>query len=247
MATIFYFCDESSFHDTHMAVGGLAVNKDAIPYILDQLAKINEDYRVISEVKWENAKSRRANTHMAYIDLLFRLIQEGRAHTHIRFAPFNDYDHSLSGPKKRAATVGKMHYQLLLHRALRFYGESNELVIHPDNGDCTEELPFLVDAINNHGRAAHGFKASPVRRIECKDSKHEPLLQLLDVTLGALTAYKNDRHNDPITSATKKELAEYALAKTNLVSLERSSPLTAVKLNVWNVRPMWKKGDGLKR
>lgn len=152
MATILYFCDESSFHDTHMAVGGLAVNKDALPYILGELNKINADYKVISEVKWENAKSRRANTHMAYIDLLFRLIQEGRAHAHFRFAPFKDYDHSLSGQKRRAATVGKMHYQLLLHRALRFYGESCDLVIHPDNGDCTDQLPLLVDSLNYDGR-----------------------------------------------------------------------------------------------
>lgn len=229
-----------------MAVGGLAVNADAIPYILGELATINADYRVISEVKWENAKSRRANTHMAYIDLLFRLILEGRAHAHFRFAPFNDYDHSLSGQKKRAATVGKMHYQLLLHRALRFYGESCDLIIHPDNGDCTEELPSLVGSLNYDGRSKHGLKTSPVKRIECRDSKKEPMLQLLDVTLGALTAYKNGRHIDPITSATKKELAQYALTKTDLTSLDRSSPMTAKKLNIWNVRPMWKKGDGPK-
>jgi len=194
MATIVYFCDESSFHDTHMAVAGLAVNKDTLPSILVELGQINEDYRVISEVKWENSKSRRANTHMAYIDFLFRLIQENRAHVHIRFAPFNDYDHLLSGQKKRLATVGKMHYQLLLHRALRFYGEACELIIHPDGGACTEKLPNLIDSLNYDGRTKHGHKNSSVKRIECKDSKFEPMLQLLDVTLGALTAYKNNRH-----------------------------------------------------
>ena len=230
-----------------MAVGGLAINQDATPYILGELATINDDYKVISEVKWETAKSRRANTHMAYIDLLFRLIKEGRAHVHIRFAPFKEYDHSLSGHKKRAATVGKMHYQLLLHRALRFYGQSCELIIHPDNGDCTADLPRLVDSLNIDGRAKHGLRTSPVKRIECKDSEREPMLQLLDVTLGALTAYKNGRHNNPVTSATKKELAEYALKKTDLASLDRSSPMTAQKLNIWNVRPMWKKSDGPKR
>jgi hypothetical protein len=179
MATILYFCDESSFHDTYMSVGGLAINEDAASYILGELARINQDYNVISEVKWENAKSRRANTHMAYIDLLFRLIEEGRAHLHIRFAPFKDYDHSLSGIKKRSGTVGKMHYQLVLHRALRFYGESCVLIIHPDNGDCTEELPSLTEALNNDGQAKHGLRTRPVKRIECKDSKYEPMLQLL--------------------------------------------------------------------
>lgn len=246
MATILYFCDESSFNDTHMSVGGLAINADALSYILGELAQINEDYKVISEVKWQTAKSRRANTHMAYIDLLFRLIEEGRAHLHVRFAPFKDYDHSLSGIKRRSATVGKMHYQLILHRALRFYGDSCELIIHPDNGDCTEDLPKLVEALNNDGQTKCRLKARPVQRIECKDSKFEPMLQLLDVTLGALTAHKNLRHIDEGTSSTKKELAQYAVAKTKLKSLEINSPLTAMKLNIWNVQPMWKKAAALR-
>ncbi|MCK1284053.1 DUF3800 domain-containing protein [Bradyrhizobium sp. 44] len=241
MGTIVYFCDESSFFDNHMGVAGLAVNKKTLPSILDELAQINDDYNVVSEVKWQNAKSRRANTHMAYIDYLFRLIEESRAHVHVRFAPFKEYDHSLSGQKKRVATVGKMHYQLLLHRALRFYGESNSIIIHPDGGGCTAELPKLIGALNYDGKVKHGHKNSSVQHIECKDSKYEPMLQLLDVTLGALTAYKNNRHTDPITNATKKELAEYAVSKTNLASLERSSPMTAMKFNLWNVRPMWRR------
>lgn len=247
MGTIFYYCDESSFHDTHMAVGGLAVHEDAIPCILGEIAKINDDCNVINEVKWENAKKRRANTHMYYIDLLFRLIKEGRAHFHIRFAPFNEYDHSRSGTLRRIATVGKMHYQLLLHRALRFYGSSSDLVIHPDNGDCTAELPNLVGALNFDGRTKLGFDRAPIKLIECRNSEFEPMLQLLDVTLGALTAHRNERHKNPITSEVKKELAEYTFGKTELLSLDRSSPLTAKKINVWNVRPMWKKSDGPKR
>lgn len=140
MSTLVYYCDESSFHDTHMAVGGLAVDHETLPDVLIQIQAINERCNVASEVKWENAKPRRQNAHQAYIDLLFDLIENNKVHFHLRFAPFDDYDHRLSGSNKRQDTVGKMHYQLILHRPVRYYGAENRLVIHPDNGTCTAKL-----------------------------------------------------------------------------------------------------------
>jgi hypothetical protein len=236
--TIIYFCDESSFHDTYMAVAGLALDQTSIPRIKARLKQINKDTNAVGEVKWQTAKSRRKNTHRAYIDYLFDLIDEGSAHFHIRFAPFNDYDHSLSGRKKRSATVGKMHYQLILHRAVRYYGKENKLIIHPDDGDCTEDLPGFLYALNMDGRTKYKA-ANCIQSIECRDSKSEAILQLLDVTLGALSAHKNGRHLDPKTSATKRELAEYALSKMKLSSLDQGTPINSAKRNVWNATPKW--------
>lgn len=244
MATFAYYCDETSYHDTYMAVGGLAVAATAVPDILSMMTTINEECQICSEIKWANAKKRRKNAHEAYVNLLFDLIERGRAHLHIRFAPFNDYNHKLSGSNKRQDTVGKMHYQLLLHRPLRYYGEDGSLQIYPDNGVCTEKLPLLIDSLNIDGRVVHGHKSDCVESIRCCDSEREPMLQLLDVTLGALTAYKNKRHLDPGTSDVKRHLAELAFKKTGLTTLDRSTGISARKLNIWCVRPSWGKNDG---
>jgi hypothetical protein len=241
MASFVYYCDESSFHDTHMAVAGLAVSQGMVPEILSQITAINQRCKIQNEVKWENAKPRRQNAHEAYIDLLFELIKKNHAHFHVRFAPFDDYDHSLSGRNKRQDTVGKMHYQLILHRPVKYYGADNQLIIHPDNGTCTAKLSSMRVHLNADGKQKHGHKDNCITHIQCKNSKHEPMLQLLDVSLGALTAYKNGRHLKPDTSEVKKRLAEHAFAKTKLTSLDKNTPINSRKMNVWCAVPQWEK------
>lgn len=247
MGKILYFCDESSFHDEHMGVAGIALDRYAVPRIITDLTKLNEVYGVKSEVKWERAKPRRMNIHKAYIDYLFALIDSNLTHFHIRFAPFKEYDHSLSGERKRAGTVGKMHYELLLHRPVWYYGQHHKLSVYPDNGDCTELLPRMKGSLNRKAKARFTFKQDCIDSIECRDSKSEPMLQLLDVTLGALTAYRNGRHEDPKTSETKRELAIYAFQRTGFESLSDSTPRHHSKLNVWNVKPLWDTKRGPRR
>jgi hypothetical protein len=180
-------------------------------------------------------KKRRHNVHRTYIEYLFALIESNRAHLHVRFAPFGRYDHKLSGRNARLDTVGKMHYQLILHRALRYYGDDCDLHIYPDNGVCTEKLPDMKDFLNlNHPKR-------PIKHIECRNSENEPILQLLDVTLGALASYKNKRHEEPNASPVKTDLSALALKRTGLSSLDRSTGIAARRFNLWNVTPKWKK------
>lgn len=236
MSKVFYFCDETSFHDPQMAVGGIAVTSDEINKVRDEIHALNEKNKVISEVKWETAKKRRQNVHQAYIEYLFDLTETNRAHLHVRFAPFDQYDHKKSGRNARLDTVGKMHYQLILHRPLKYYGDDWDLHIYPDNGVCTEKLPSMKDSLNlNHEKR-------PIKHIECRDSAKEPILQLLDVTLGALASYKNKRHERDGANEVKTELAALVLKKTGLPSLDRSTGMSARRFNLWNVTPKWKKG-----
>lgn len=236
MPKIYYFCDETSFHDPQMAVGGLAIASGEIDSVRSEIVALNEKCKVTTEVKWETAKKRRVNVHEAYIEYLFDLVDANRAHLHVRFAPFDQYDHKLSGRNARLDTVGKMHYQLILHRALKYYGDDCELYIYPDNGVCTQKLPSMKEPLNlNHEKG-------PIKHIECRDSAKEPILQLLDVTLGALASFKNKRQDQPGASEVKTKLAALALRRTGLSSLDRSTGMAARRFNLWNVTPKWKKG-----
>lgn len=235
MSKIFYFCDETSFHDPWMAVGGVAIAASDVGAIRKELAEICERCFVTSEVKWQHAKARRKNIHEEYINYLFGLVDANKAHLHVRFAPFDQYDHKLSGRKDRNGTVGKMHYQLILHRTMRYYGDDNDIHVYPDNGVCTEKLPSMKDHLN----LSHPKR--PIKHIECRDSENEPILQLLDVTIGALASYKNKRHEIDGENAVKTQLAELALKKTKLSNLDRNSGISERRFNLWNVTPKWKK------
>ena len=231
---LLYFCDESSqVGDDFMAVAGLAIRRSRVPNIVRDLAAINASCGVISEVKWSTAKTRRVSVHKQYADYLFKLLRDRQAHFHIRFAPFNDYNHRDSGPRKRVDTVSKMYYQLLLHRAVGFYGKHCKLYVHPDNGDCTAYLPMMRNQLCAAGFTQKRAKPDCVKAIEPRDSAREPLLQLLDVTLGALTARRNGRELGP----AKSELADHVVALSAWPKLDVSTAKDLRPFNVWNVIP----------
>ncbi len=219
-----------------MAVGGLAVRPIVAQKIYKDLAAINAGYHVTSEIKWTTAKARRDLAHKAYLDLMFALIEANLVHFHIRFSPLALYDHRLSGERRKSDTVSKAYYQLLLHRAARYY-KAGDIHVRPDNGVCTELLPRFITALNQDCARKFSNSDWPFIDIECRNSASEPMLQLLDVSLGALASYRNKRHLEPSASQTKSSLSEYAFKLTKLSCLDRSTPITERKLSIWNVTP----------
>jgi hypothetical protein len=114
--------------------------------------------------------------------------------------------------------------------------------VYPDDGQCTVLLPEMhdpltVDAYKNFG--AEGRDC--VSAITPRCSKSEPMLQLLDVTLGALAAYKNGRHLKEGYSPIKRELAEHAFKKTGWFTISGNSWSKAC--NRWTVVPKIRRGQ----
>jgi len=240
---LLYFCDESHIRTSEwMAIGGLAIAPSRASLIAKEMSQLKEARNVPlhSEVKWKKAKSKPDLCH-DYIDLLFRLINDNHAHFHIRFSPFHEYDHRASGERKQTDTVSKAYYQLLLHRAGRFYGNHAKILIRPDGGDCTAYLPNVMNALNADVSRVYRLPHEAFTHIQAQDSKTEPMLQLLDVTLGALTAARNGDHLRDGISALKRDLVKHALSKFN-VGIDHSHDANAKAFSIWNVKPLWRKG-----
>src|SRR5438094_6233357 len=155
---LYYFCDETSFiggDEDYMGVGGLAIRKSRIPSIVKKIAEITKARNARGEIKWENTRDWGLTVRRDYIDYMVALTRDRHAHLHMRFAPFVMYDHSISGPRRIYDTVSKMYYQLLLHRALNYYGSTCRLFIRPDDGACTSELEKFIDALHSDGQARY--------------------------------------------------------------------------------------------
>lgn len=224
-----------------MAVAGIAVAREAIPIIVGQITEIREQFGKQGEVKWKNAKSRSGVVHEAYIKLLFELVNEGRLHFHVRFSRMDEYDHKRSGPRKKIDTVSKAFFQLFLHRPVAFYGSEADIFIHPDDGDCTSELVNQMGALNFVGRRMCNASGI-VKLVQPRSSEREPMLQLLDCTLGALAAYRNGRHEKAQISDVKKKLAVMAFEMTGWPDITGNCWKDKRKLNRWNAVPRFKKG-----
>jgi len=219
-----------------MAVAGLAVPRANLREVLARIAAVPPPVGRLrrEEVKWKTTKKWNLSNRKALVDCLAGLIEERLAHFHIRFADFSAYDHD--GQRRRIDTVSKMFYQLLLHRAVRHYGTEYKVLIRPDDGSCTEELQNFTGALAVEGQLRYGTHPECVQGVLCADSKREPVLQLLDVSMGALTALKNDRHLLPDASEAKKELSQYALAKLGIKNIHKNYD-NGRTLSVWNVIP----------
>lgn len=214
----------------------MAVMQSAIPRITADLERIKtESGNKNTEIKWDNAKSFGGRAHRGYIDYLFCLIATRKAQFHIRFARMEDFDHTLSGPRKKTDTVSKSYYQLLLHRPTRYYARKARVYVYPDDGDYTCQLRGQLGALRHQGGEAYGEHADLcIRDIECRASVNEPMLQLLDVTLGALTAMRNERHLlQTDYNQIRKDLIAHAFEKTGWATIEGSTPISRKGCNRW--------------
>lgn len=230
-----YFCDEAAMLDeAHMGIAGLAISRRRIPSVLEHLHKLNEGHRARGEIKWQNTRKRGLSIRKAYIDYLAELISKNHVHFHIRLSPMDEYEHE--GPRREFETASKAFYQLLLHRTVRYYGKTCRIYIRPDNGECTRLLPDFRDALHSDGVNRYQTEPDCIDSIIPLDSKKEPMLHLLDVSLGALTAYRNERHLRDDVAAPKRELAQYALPALGIRSVQGNRD-DGNKLSIWNVVP----------
>lgn len=242
---LLYFCDESHIRTSDfMAVGGLAVRPERATKIEIDLKEIKRSCGVAldSEIKWSKCKKRYKSVHAAYIDYMFGAISRGEVHLHIRLSPFKAYDHNASGDRLETDTISKAFYQLLLHRAGRYYGKRCRILVRPDAGDCTAYLPKILEGVNTAACSTFRLPSRPFVEIAPRDSKKEPLLQLLDVTLGALTSARNGNHLNGRIEERKRLLVTQALELGKVKDIEKSDPRERRDFNIWNVVPMWKKG-----
>ncbi|MER8645748.1 hypothetical protein [Mesorhizobium sp. M1252] len=152
------------------------------------------------------------------------------------------YDHSASGRRKETDTISKAFYQLLLHRPGRYYGDVRRLLIRPDMGECTAYLPAMMMGLNTDICQRFELKARPVASIVARDSKLERMLQLLDVSLGALTAARNGNHENGKLRDHKVGVVKRALERGGIKDIEKSHPMETKGFNIWNVVPKWEKG-----
>ncbi len=222
-----------------MAVGGLAVPDKFLSEITAGVNSIKRECHVTREVKWTSTRVRRDCPHTKLADYLKLLIDQKKVHFHIRFAPFKTYDHSRSGRKDLADTTGKAFFQLLYHRALRFYGRHYKLHIRPDNGDCTSQLIHTKDSLEMQAWAKYQSNISCISSLQTRSSEKEPILQLLDVTLGALTAYRNSKHELESTSHAKRNLAIYVHEIHGKPNLKGNSSPKKQDFSIWNVKPKY--------
>lgn len=138
-----------------------------------------------------------------------------------------------------------MYYQLILHRLGKFHGGSHRLFVFPDKCNELKGLPELKSALNIDMERKFGFRPSPLRAIELRDSQDEIILQINDLILGAICYQKNKRYLDKSAGQAKANLAGYVLGLglSTLEHLDQDTPFHVKNFTVSNLKSAHLKGS----
>jgi hypothetical protein len=94
-----------------------------------------------------------------------------------------------------------------------------------------------MDGLNHESQAKFRLLFEPFTNIEPRKSQDEPILQLLDVTIGAMCAARNGTHLNGALGSYKCGLVEYALLKLSPRHIGESTPIKERQISLWSVKP----------
>lgn len=219
-----------------MVVGGIAIKCGFVDEVRRSFQALTKEKEIKSEVKWEKCTRHRLDAYKALADLAFDLIDDNRLHFHCLITNFERFDHKRGTPKKdKAESVGRMLYQLSLHRTCKPYGSICKIHIRPDRGECSRHMPRMRQFLNRDAKRQWKHD-QPISSIDTIDSASEPLLQLNDIILGAVASHRNNRHLSPYAAKQKTELAEYVRKRSGLANYSTDTLRSATRFTVWNFK-----------
>lgn len=216
-----------------MVVGGLVVAPQRLSEINSTIEGIKASAGIVGEVKWKKYKggAKRA-AYFALVDYAALLLREGQAHIHVLLCHFSEFDHKIAGPGNPEKSVNRMYFQLLWHRLCRFYGQSCALHFFPDAGADSAEIVSFREVICARAYKKYRTKPNCLRSIHPQPSDKHPVIQLMDVVVGAAAAKRESR----LLSAHKQELADYVTKTLHPSGWHTDTPSNARRFTVWNFK-----------
>ncbi len=232
------FADESGIsNDRHMLVGATVVRKVFVRSLYQAMSDFRQEHSMFSELKWSKVSNQKLAEYKALIDIFFDFLERKALTFHVTTFDNHMWDHRRFNDNDPDLGISKLYYQLLLHQVVRWHGDLATLYICLDRRLSTTPLQKLHRILNAGAKKEYKLSFGPVRVLTAKDSKKDDLLQLNDVVLGAVAAYKNKKHEIPGAREAKVELARYVLDHCGLTSYDRDSPRSKTDFTVWNRRP----------
>lgn len=216
-----------------MVAGGIAIQASRVDEVNEAILEIKERVGIKSKFHWSEYRGgARQAGYEDLVRLYYSLIDECKIHSHLLICDFKAFDHKRGGVGSPERSANKMYYQLLLHRLCKFYGRDCDLYAFPDRGDDSKEVISFRGAIC--ASAYTKFKARPnsLKAIQPQNSERQPIIQMVDVIIGAIAAKREDRTLKP----HKASLADYVLHNSPVSDWSKNTSANAKKFNVWNFK-----------
>lgn len=199
------YCDESDISGRHFAnfYGGLLVESTHLEEVEQRINDVRAYLHLHDEIKWQKISAGYAGKYIALMDVVFDLLEAGKLKIRIMFT-HNRHAPARLTPEQREMGFFLLYYQFVKHA----FG-----LVHAGAPGTPTRLRLMFDALPDKLEKRQRFKAHLVKladndgfrngglRLDATsiaevDSKAHPLLQCMDVVLGAMQFRLNDKHKE---------------------------------------------------
>lgn len=183
------------------------------------------------EMKWGKVSRSKLAAYQRYVDCFFDSKELEHAKFHSLVIDTSRLDHARFNQGSREIGFNKELYNLATKCAR--LQRSNYFHLYPDYRD-TNQKPEDLRNILNHGRhKSNDGREWPFRRCQFRDSAKTPLLQLVDLLLGALAFGKNKHYEAASASKHKIDLARHVMRRAGIRDLDQDTTMDG-KYTVWH-------------
>ncbi len=218
------YCDESSKKGVYFGnfYGGALVKSADFDNINNTIEAKKDELNLLGEVKWQKVTSQYLNKYISLMDTFFEFIQEGKVKIRIMFT--QNYIQAINLTKEqREKEFFILYYQFIKHAfGLKHCSQNGQHVnvriyfdkLPDTNMKCEEFKEFIYRLQNTHFLDTNlRMKKEDITEV-C--SHEHPILQCMDIILGAMHFRLNNGHLEKPEGSRrrgKRTVAKEALYK----------------------------------
>lgn len=216
-----------------MVMGGLIIPTAAAERANECVAELRLPELPRGEMKWGSVSRSKYAPYQRLVDAFFDDPAFAAVDFHTTVVDTWEQDHQRFNQGDREVTFNKELYQLATKFA-RLY-PTRLFHLYPDERETTQHPANLRDILNFGRRKKGDRRDFPYRRSHFRKSHDTPMLQVVDVLLGAVAYHVNNHIAAPNASPAKGDLARHVLARAGIRNAMRDTAKSG-KFTIWHRR-----------
>lgn len=234
------YCDESSqTRHRFMVMGGIIIKSNLVEAANRRFLELKLPELPAGELKWGVVSRAKFPAYCRIVDAFFDDPIFSDVEFHSTVVDTWHQDHTKFNDGDRQVTFNKELYQLAnkfarLHRDKLFH-------LYPDDRETTQRPGELRDILNFGRRKKNDSRPYPYRRSHFRKSHETPMLQVVDILLGAVAYCVNDHIIAPGASVPKTNLARHILSRAGVTNPKIDTNISG-KFTIWHRQLEWRKG-----
>lgn len=214
-----------------MIMGGLIIRSNRVAAANARFNQLRLPELPKGEMKWGSVSNGKLAAYKRVVDAFFDDPIFQNSDFHATVVDTWGQDHQRFGDGDKDKTFNKELYQLASKFA-RLYGD-RLFHLYPDDRETVHRPGELRDILNFGRRKKGDARDFPFRRCHFRKSHETPMMQLVDILLGALAYCVNGHDNVPGASPAKITLSRHIMHRANVRDVMKDTAVSG-KFTIWH-------------